>query len=81
LALGQIEGIGGGDFIKVAAAIAIYVLRLGYCRFQAVIAAKAMQASPSFNLIAMNRIDVVPGEKDRLLFQMGNRCVLAYVAC
>jgi hypothetical protein len=65
-----VEGVGGGNLTEIAVAVTVYVLRLRYRRLQTVFVAKTMQSAPSFNLIAMNLVDLVAGEKDRLLFQV-----------
>ena len=70
LALGKVESIGGSNLTEIPATVTVYVLRLGYRRFQTVFVAKTMQSAPRFNLVAMNCIDLLAREKDRVLFQV-----------
>jgi len=58
LAFGKVEGVGGGNLTEIAATVTVYVLRLGYSRFQPIFVAKTMQSAPGFNLIPMNRVDL-----------------------
>jgi hypothetical protein len=63
------EGVCGGDFVKVAAAIEIDVERLRNCRLQRMLATKALQTAPCFNLVPMNRINLLAGQKVWFGFQ------------
>ena len=67
------EGIGGSNFVEVAVPVKIHVLGLGDGRLQPVLAAKAMQTSPRFDLVLMDNVDLFSGEKDGLLFQVADR--------
>jgi len=74
LAFGDMEGIRGGDFVEVAFTVKIHVLRLCDCRLQRILATQPMQAAPCFDLISMNRVDLLARQKVGILFQ-GNRWV------
>ena len=80
LAFSYMEGLRGGDFVEVAGPVKIDVLRLCYGRLQRILATQPVQASPGFNLIPVNRVDLFSCQKVGFLFQ-GNRCrELAYSA-
>jgi hypothetical protein len=72
LAFSDMEGVRGGDFVKVAFAVEIHVLRLGYGRFERIFVADPMQTAPRFNLVLVNCVDLFAGQKECYLSQ-GNR--------
>jgi hypothetical protein len=73
LAFSKVVGVGCGDFVEVAISVEVYVLRLGYGRLQSVFAANAGHAAPRLKLVTVNRVDLLPGKEDGLLFQEKNR--------
>jgi hypothetical protein len=69
LALRDVKGIGGGDFVEIAVAVVVDIQGLSDCGFQPVFAADAVASSVSFDLVAVDRVDLIAREKNRLLFQ------------
>lgn len=69
LAFGDMERIGGSDLVQIAVTVEMDVLRLRDCRLNGILAAHSVQTTPRFNLMLVNRVDLVPRQKVGLLFQ------------
>jgi len=63
LTLGKMIRIGGGNFEKVATAVEVDVLGLGDGRFQSVFVADSVKATPRFQLVPMDGVDMRPVEE------------------
>jgi hypothetical protein len=66
LALGNVKCIGGGNFVRVAAAVMINVSGSRNRRFQCVFITQTVEPATGVNLVFVNRFDNLAGKKFRL---------------
>jgi hypothetical protein len=66
LALGNVVGIGGGNFVNVAATVLIDVRGSRNRRFQSILIAETVEPATGRNLVFVNRFHNLTGKEFRL---------------